>query len=122
VAHELFAVIEKCALPSKLKQILMRDGYRWSSRKPLKSREILHRMHFRQSPPRRTPRASSAAQPLDPPAETARVHTSVAFLCHPAQIDTQMRDDNADARSGHDPIRASAGQVRAHALFDAALP
>ena len=56
------------------------------SRKPLKTRDILDRPHFRQTPPRRSPRASSAAQPIDPVAETAPVHTSVAFLCYQVRL------------------------------------
>jgi hypothetical protein len=90
VTHVLFAVRQKCAQASKLKHFAdpLEDG--WSPRKPLKTRDILDRSNFHQRPPRRSPRSSSAAQPIDPPIETAPTPASVAFLRHPAQIDAQM--------------------------------
>jgi hypothetical protein len=82
-----FAVIQKRALRSKLKQTLIPMEACWSPRKSLIGREILDGWHFRRSPPRRRFCVSSAAQPIDAPRRYAAVDRRVAFLRHQARIE-----------------------------------
>jgi hypothetical protein len=80
VAHQIFAIIQSCPLLSKLKQFADPLDAAWSSRKPLKSRKNLDRSTFRQGSLRRSRRASSAAQPPDPAAETLEC-TLLSHFC-----------------------------------------